>query len=320
MTAGKIVGKIAGLGISPIGWSNDDLRELGCDISLERCLDETRRAGYDGVELGHKFPREKEQLRAVLQKHELCLVSGWYSGELLVREIEEEKERIAEQLALFRELGAPVIVYGETARSIQALQEVPLASRVRLDEAQLKVYAKKLDALAQHCSDAGVPLVFHHHKGTVIETASEIDALMAATDREVVHLLFDTGHMLFAGDAPLPVLKRHARRVKHFHAKDLRASVLRGVDETRDSFLDCVERGIFTVPSDGMIDYAPLFAVLAEAEFRGWLVVEAEQDPAKAEPYAYALKGFEHLHALAKEHGLLGATPRETHGATHGDG
>ncbi len=298
---------IAGFGISPIGWSNDDLRALGGDISLERCLEETRRAGYGGIELGHKFPREEKELRAVLQPHDLRLVSGWYSGELLVREIEEEKERIADHLALFRALGSPVLIYGETAHSVQSKRETPLASRVRLDEVQLKTYARKLEALALHCSDAGVPLVFHHHKGTAIETAAEVDALMAATDSEVVHLLFDSGHMLFGGDAPLPVLRRHARRVKHFHAKDLRGDVLASVDESRDSFLDCVLRGIFTVPSDGMIDYAPLLSVLAEEGFEGWIVVEAEQDPEKADPYAYALKGFEHLHALAKEQGLLEA-------------
>ncbi len=284
----------AKLGIAPIAWSNDDLPQLGGDTPLTICLAESRQAGFQGVETGGKFPKTTAELSAVLREYQLELVSGWYSGTLLDNTVEEEIKKALPQLQLFRDCGAACLVYGETAGTIQNRQDVPLAKRRRLNDEQMQAYAEKLSRFAAFCRDFGVPLAFHHHMGTAIEDEHDIDRLMAATSAEV-GLLFDAGHLVFAGVDPLAILAKHGARINHVHTKDVRAAVLQALNWQRDSFLDAVLKGIYTVPGDGMIDFSTIINKLAQIGYEGWFVVEAEQDPAKAPPLEYALIGYKTL-------------------------
>ena len=284
----------ARLGIAPIAWSNDDLPQLGGDTSLETCLSESRQAGFSGVETGGKFPKTSTELRPILDAHGLLLASGWYSGTILDADLEQEKDRAAGQLALFRDLGAACLCYGETAGTIQNKQEAALNTRRRLSEDEIKSYGHKLTAFAEFCAEAGVPLGFHHHMGTVIETAADLDLLMASTG-EAVGLLYDTGHMRFADGDVLGTIKRHGSRIIHVHAKDVRNNVLAGIDRGRESFLDAVLKGVYTVPGDGGIDFRAVMRHLADAGYEGWFIVEAEQDPIKAPPLEYARIGHKAL-------------------------
>ena len=283
------------LGMSPISWSNDDLPQLGGDTPLEVCLSETRQAGFVGTETGGKFPKEPAALSAVLKDHDLALVSGWYSGTLINNDLDAELDRIVDQLALFKAVGASVIVYGETFNTVQNRQEKPLTSRPRLADFDIAAYGRRLTALAEHCAAEGVPLTFHHHMGTAVETEAEIDAVMKATG-EAVGLLLDTGHLVFAGGDNASVISKHGARINHVHTKDIRGDILPSVYRGRDSFLDCVLRGVFTVPGDGMIDYDDVMQRLYDVGYEGWVIIEAEQDPAKANPLEYAQIGYNKLY------------------------
>ena len=283
------------LGMSPISWSNDDLPQLGGETPLEVCLSETRQAGFVGTETGGKFPKEPAALAAVLKDHDLALVSGWYSGTLISNDLDAELDRIADQLALFKAVGASVIVYGETFNTVQNRQEKPLTSRPRLTDFDVAAYGRRLTALAEHCAAEGVPLTFHHHMGTAVETEDEIDAVMKATG-EAVGLLLDTGHLVFAGGDNASVISKHGARINHVHTKDIRGDILPTIDRDRESFLDCVLRGVFTVPGDGMIDYDDVMQRLYDVGYEGWVIIEAEQDPAKANPLEYAKIGYNKLH------------------------
>lgn len=287
-------------GVAPIAWSNSDLPELGGDTPLEVCLQESREAGFTGTETGVKFPMDPKVLGPLLDRFGLKLVSGWFSGELLERSVAEEKDRIEEQLATFAALGAPVIVYAETTGSVQARQSVPLSKRPRIGDDEFRDYGVKLTELAEWLVQRGVPMAYHHHMGTVVETEREVDLLMNYTG-EAVGLLLDTGHLAFAGGDVEGTTRRHGRRINHVHCKDLRPDVLNQVRERDMSFLDGVIEGVFTVPGDGMLDYGRFAEVLAEIGYEGWVVVEAEQDPAKAPPMEYAVKGYRTLkHAFTR--------------------
>ena len=297
----------AKLGIAPIAWSNDDLPELGGDTSLETCLSEARLAGFSGVESGGKFPPTAAELGPLLDAHGLRLVSGWYSGTVLDADLEAEKQRVSGQLRMFKELGAPVLVYGETAGTIQNKRGAPISTRRVLSDEEMRAYGRKLTAFAEFCAGQGVPLSFHHHMGTVVETEGDVDRLMAATG-EAVGLLYDTGHLTFAGADVLRVLDRHGSRINHVHAKDVRSPVAGGLDRERESFLDAVLKGVYTVPGDGTVDFGAVAERLAGIGYEGWFVVEAEQDPAKAPPLEYARIGFA---ALSKALTAAGYDVRE---------
>lgn len=281
-------------GVAPIAWSNSDLPELGGDTPLEVCLQESREAGFTGTETGVKFPLDAKVLGPLLDRFDLRLVSGWFSGGLLEHSVAEEKDRIEEQLATFAALGAPVMVYAETTGSVQARQSVPLSKRPTMAEAEFKDYGARLTELAEYLAERGVPMAYHHHMGTVVETAREVDLLMSHTG-EAVGLLLDTGHLAFAGGDVEGTTRRHGARINHVHCKDLRPDVLKRVRDTDMSFLDGVIEGVFTVPGDGYLDYDRFAQVLAEIGYEGWVVVEAEQDPAKAPAKEYAIKGYRTL-------------------------
>jgi inosose dehydratase len=289
------------LGTNPIAWSNDDLRSLGGDTPLATCLAEARQAGFEGIELGHKFPATAPALRAVLAPHGLDFISGWYSAELLRRDARAEIAAMQPHLALLRGAGAQVVIVAETSNAIHGDRSVPLSRRPRLDPADWRMFGARLTELGRAVADAGLRLVYHHHMGTVVENAEEIDRLMDHGG-DSVQLLLDTGHATFGGADPVQLARRYRDRIGHVHAKDVRPGVM--ADSRREdwSFLDSVVEGVFTVPGDGMVDFA---AVLREIPaYRGWLVIEAEQDPAKANPLRYASMGRANLARFAAEAGL----------------
>jgi inosose dehydratase len=290
------------LGIAPIGWSNDDLPELGGDIPLEQCLREARAAGYAGVEKGGKFPMDPKVLGPILEEHGLKLVSGWFSGELRHGSLEREQRRIARQLELYQALDVPVMVYAETTGTVQGAPDVPVSARPRMPEEEFKSYGDKLTELAEWLRAEGCPMTFHHHMGTVVETEREIDLLMKCTG-DAVGLLFDTGHLHFAGGDVLATARRHGRRINHVHCKDVRSDVLARLKAENWSFLKGVVEGVFTVPGDGSIDFGAVARVLAETGYSGWVVVEAEQDPNKANPLEMARIGH---NALTEAFGQAG--------------
>jgi inosose dehydratase len=292
------------IGINPITWSNDDMPELGGATPLEVALSETKEAGYAGTEMGGKFPKVPATLRPILEEHGLVLVSGWYSGELLERSVGEEITAVQSHLDLLAAMGCKVMVYAETTGTVQNRRERPLSSRPCADAGQWGDYGKRLTQVAEHFLQQGVQMAFHHHMGTVVETENEVDRLMENTG-DAVGLLIDTGHATFAGIDPLTLVRRYGTRMNHVHCKDVRLDRLERAKKEDLSFMDAVVDGVFTVPGDGGIDFKALLTTLKEARYQGdWLVVEAEQDPAKAHPLTYAKKGYETLSRLAQEIGL----------------
>ena len=284
----------ARLGISPIAWWNDDLVELSQDISLEDCLKEVRLSGYTGVETGQRFPKDPAILGPILKDNAVEICGGWHSGLLLDGDIETEKGRIREQMDLFLEMGAPCIVYGECAGTIQGERTAPLATKRKPTEDEIKYYGEKMTAFAEWCASEGMPLSYHHHMAAAIETEPELDMLMANSG-EALPLLFDAGHMAFAGGDVMAVIEKHHARISHVHTKDIRQDVVDGLDRTKESFLDAVLKGAFTVPGDGSLDFGEIVKRLAAHGYEGWFVVEAEQDPVPNPPLDMAVKGQKHL-------------------------
>ena len=292
----------AKLGIAPIAWSNDDLPELGGETTLETCLSESKLAGFSGVETGGKFPKSSEELGPILKQHQLYLASGWYSGTVLTNDLEKEKDQAFDQLNLFKDLGASCLAYGETAGTIQNVRHAALDTKIKIHHEDFKEYGKKLTAFAEYCAEFNMPISFHHHMGTAIETEEELDNLMNNTG-EAVQLLFDTGHMTFARGNSLNVIKKYAKRINHVHTKDIRSEVINSLDKSNESFLDAVLKGAFTVPGDGNINFKEIVEVLAQNNYQGWFIVEAEQDPAKANPFEYAKIGYKELVECLNLHG-----------------
>jgi len=288
------------IGINPISWSNDDLPSLGGETPLDVALREGAAIGYEGFELGNKFPREPQALRGVLAPHRLALVSGWYSGRLARRGVDDEIAAVGPHLRLLAECGAKVMVYGEVADSIQG-SRIPLYKRPRfVRAAQWRDYGERMTALARHTLAHGVRLAYHHHMGAYVESPADVDRFMENAGDEV-GLLFDSGHATFAGGDPVALLEKHVKRVCHVHCKDARPDVMRMARNRNWSFLEAVVNGAFTVPGDGSVDFAALVDILRRNAYHGWLVVEAEQDPVVAPAYRNAQRGYRHLAKLVQD-------------------
>jgi inosose dehydratase len=288
------------IGINPLTWTIDDLPEVGGETSLDTCITEARAAGFEGVELGCKFPRTAPELEAALAPHGLALVSGWYSTNLLLRDPAAEFEAMRPHRELLAALGCDVVVVAETTRCIHGDRGTRLSQRPVLAPGDWPRFAKRLEELGARLTDFGLRLAYHHHMGTVVQSEDEVDRLMDSCG-DSVSLLLDTGHLTFAGGDPARAATRHAERIAHVHCKDIRQPVLARSLNRDSSFLGAVLDGVFTVPGDGSIDYRAVLAPLARAGYRGWLVVEAEQDPAVAPSAEYARLGYRNLRRFADE-------------------
>lgn len=292
-------------GTNPIAWSNDDDHTLGADISLERCLREAGEIGFDGIEKGHKMPTDADELRAALSPHGLKFISGWYSLNLLSQSVEDEKKSIQPHLDLLKAMGCKVCIVCETSNAINGRDDVALNDSPILPENQWAKFGSDVEEIARYCAEQGVILAYHHHMGTVVENGAEIDAFMAATG-PATKLLLDTGHAWFAGVDPGALAAKYINRVVHLHAKNVRPDIMEQVVGENLSFLEGVRRGVFTVPGDpdGGVEFEPVLKVAAKAGYQGWLVIEAEQDPAVRNPLYYQSMGLKALKEMAQNAGL----------------
>ncbi len=293
------------LGIAPINWTNDDMPELGMENTFEQCISEMALAGYTGCEVGNKFPRDPAVLKKALQLRGLQICNQWHSYELTTLPLETNVKRFRETLHFLKEMGANVIGGGETGNSCQGKTDVPVfTGKGMLTTAEAwKHFTSGLNELGKIARDSGLKLAFHHHMGTCIQTAEETDRLLNETHPDYVFLNYDCGHFYFSGEDPVACLKKYLGRTAHIHLKDIRPDVLQRVRDNAVSFLDAVRQGVFTVPGDpeGCIDFPSLFEVLKADTYKGWLVVEAEQDPAKANPLEYARLAHAYISGLLKE-------------------
>ncbi|OSQ37370.1 myo-inosose-2 dehydratase [Thalassospira mesophila] len=292
-------------GTNPIAWSNDDDQTLGADISLETCLREAGEIGFDGIEKGHKMPTEPAALKAALEPNGLKFVSGWHSLNLLVHSVEDEKKAIQPHLDLLKAMGCKVCIVCETSNAIHGNDDMPLANSPVLPADQWEKFGADVEAIAQYCADQGVTLVYHHHMGTIVESGDEIDAFMAHTG-PATRLLLDTGHALFGGANPEELAVKYMNRVGHIHCKNVRPVIRKQVEGEKLSFLEGVRRGVFTVPGDseGEVAFEPVLKVAADHGYQGWLVIEAEQDPAVRNPLKYQTLGLKSLREMAQQTGL----------------
>lgn len=293
------------IGVSLIAWQNDDLPDLTREYTTEGAIEDAARIGYQGVERGRRMPADTESLRAYLDRYGVSLCGGWCSGALMQNDLETEKAAIRSQVEQFAALGAPCIVYAECSNTVQGQIDTPVANRPKLSRDEVTAYAAKLSDLARWSKDQGVVLSYHHHMGSMIEDQEDIDWLMAGSDSALT-LLYDTGHLHFAGADVLGTLDKWGDRVHHVHFKDVREVVTRRIRAENGSFLDAVEGGAFTVPGDseGCIDFQAVTEKLKALDYHGWIVVEAEQDPAKAPPFEYSKRGYDHIVEICSRTGL----------------
>ena len=291
------------IGISPIAWQNDDLPDMTAGFTMEQALQESRAIGYTGVERGRRMPQDTEGLRAYLDANQLALCGGWCSGFTLVNDFATEKALVEQQVAQFVALNAPCIVYAECSNTVQGNSAVPVNSRPKLSRTEVMAYGAKLSELAKWMADKGLPMAYHHHMGAIIESEDDVNWFMEGSAPEV-KLCFDTGHLLFGGGDVIATLNRWADRVQHVHFKDIRPDVVANVRANNRSFLDAVIAGAFTVPGDGCIDFQAVADALKAMDYAGWIVVEAEQDPVKANPAIYSKMGYDHIVAVCAKAGL----------------
>lgn len=291
------------IGISPIAWQNDDLPDLTAAYTMEQALKEAREIGYTGVERGQRMPGDTEGLRAYLDGNDIALCGGWCSGNTLVNDFATEREAVRKQVEQFVALNSPCIVYAECSNTVQGQIGTPVNDRPKLPKDEVLAYAAKLTELAKWMADQGMPMAYHHHMGTIIESEDDVNWLMEGSGPEV-KLCFDTGHLLFGGGDVMATLNRWGDRVHHVHFKDIRPPIVQDTRENNRSFLDAVIAGAFTVPSDGCIDFQAVANALKAMDYAGWIVVEAEQDPAKAPPYEYSRMGYDHIVDVCGQAGL----------------
>lgn len=277
------------LGIAPIAWTNDDLPELGRENTFEQCISEMALAGFTGSEVGNKYPRDTKILKKALELRGMNIASAWFSSFLTTKPLQETVEAFKLHRDFLCEMGAKVIVVSEQGYGIQGQMDTPVLTKKHIfTQEEWKLLASGLEELGRLAVQKDMKIVFHHHMGTGVQTFEEIDKLMELTDPSLVNLLFDSGHLTFSDVDPVAVLKKYISRIKHVHLKDIRNEVLDRVKAENMSFLNAVKAGVFTIPGDGMINFEPLFKILDENNYEGWFIVEAEQDPALANPFEYA--------------------------------
>lgn len=290
------------LGIAPIGWCNDDMPELGAENTFRQMISEMALAGFTGTEIGNKYPKDPHELKQELDLRGMRIASRWFSSFLIDQPYEEVETAFLHELDFLQAVGANRINVSEQSGSIQG-KDVPILGDQKpvMNDEQWARFNDGLNKLGELARKRGFKLCFHHHMGTVVQSAAETDRMMQGTNPEFVFLCYDTGHFTFAGEDPLAMLKKYADRVGHVHLKDMRREVVDQVKPRGWSFLQAVREGAFTVPGDGCVDFDPILKLLSEARYEGWLLVEAEQDPARANPLEYAKKA----RTFIKEHARL---------------
>jgi inosose dehydratase len=281
-------------GVSPIAWINDDLPALGGNTPLESVLEEARDVGFSGIELGGKFPRDAKTLQALLNRHQLALVGGWYSANLLTRSAAAEIQALQSHLGLLKAMGSSVFIIAETSNAIHGDQGSPLSATPRLSADAWDEFGRKLTDVGDYLAQAGLRMAYHHHLGTVVESQHDLDRFLDSTGR-TVGLTVDTGHAALGGIDALALIRDHPLRVAHVHCKDVRSPVFDRVKSESKSFLSGVISGMFTVPGDGDLEFAGVMQALAKIGYAGWIIVEAEQDPGVASPKPYAALGLKTL-------------------------
>lgn len=288
------------LGIAPIAWTNDDMPELGAENTFEQTISEMALAGFTGTEIGNKYPKDPEVLKKYLDIRGLSVASAWFSAFLTTKPYEETAEAFKKHRDFLHAMGAKVIVVSEQGHSVQGQMDVPVFDKkpIFTDEEWEKL-TKGLEKLGDLAAEKGMAIVYHHHMGTGVQTTPEIKRLMDNTDPNKVSLLFDTGHLVFSGEDPLKIYETYHDRIKHIHFKDIRKEYAEKVKADHQSFLVGVKEGVFTVPGDGMIDFVPIMKAILDANYEGWIVVEAEQDPAKANPFEYAVKARNYIKKIS---------------------
>lgn len=280
------------LGIAPIAWTNDDMPDLGKENTFEQCVSEMALAGFTGSEVGNKYPKDPEVLKKALELRGVEICNQWFSSFLITKPFEEVEKEFRAQLAFLKAMGAKVIGASEQSYSVQGQLDTPIfGHKYEMNDQEWDIFCTGMNKLGKIAKEEyGIALTFHHHMGTVVQSLAEVDRMMENTDPEYVSLLFDTGHFTYCGEDPLEVVKKYVHRIKHVHLKDIRPEVVEQVKKENMSFLAGVRAGAFTIPGDGCINYDPIFKVLEEAGYEGYMVVEAEQDPAKANPLEYAIR------------------------------
>lgn len=288
------------LAIAPIGWTNDDLPELGGDIPFEQCVSEMALAGFEGSEVGNKYPKDPAVLNKALALRGLTICNAWFSSFLTTKPYAEVEAEFIKHRDFLYAAGARVIGAAEQGHSIQGRQDLPVFdAKPHFSDAEWKNLCSGLNRLGERAAEKGMKLTYHHHMGTGVQTSAEIDRLMEGTDPEKLGLLYDTGHLVFSGEDHLAVLRKWIGRIKHVHLKDVRLGVLARVKVEKLSFLAAVKAGAFTVPGDGGVDFVPVFEEVKKSQYTGWWVVEAEQDPAKANPLEYAMMARKYIREKA---------------------
>ncbi|MDM3870090.1 myo-inosose-2 dehydratase [Porticoccus sp. W117] len=288
------------IGVNPLSWTNDDLPSLGSHIPLEQCLSEGKEAGYQGFELGNKFPRDPCVLQPLMQAYDLEIISGWFSLELLNNSVESQIQKSQDHIKLLKAMNCTIFIACEVSGAIHSDINTPLSKSPRMNEQDWCRLTSRLNEFSDYLLSEGLQLAYHHHMGTVIESEADVDRLMSSTS-ESVGLLLDTGHITYSGGSPLNLIDQFGGRICHVHCKDIRPQVLEESRREDWSFLNSVLAGVFTVPGDGFINYRELAVSLASINYSGWLVVEAEQDPSLADPFTYVSNGFQHLRNAVTE-------------------
>ena len=289
------------LGIAPIAWTNDDMPDLGSENTFEQCVSEMALAGFEGCEVGNKYPKDTAELKKALDMRGLQIANQWFSSFVLTQPMEKVEKDFIAQCEFLKAMGAKRIGASEQSFSIQGQMNTPVFdAKYVMNDGEWDKFAKGMNRLGDIANSMGIKLVYHHHMGTVVQTAEEIDRMMDMTDPDKFALLYDTGHLAYCGQDYLAVLKKYAKRIAHVHLKDIRPEVVEKVKKEKLSFLQGVRAGAFTVPGDGCIDFASVFDELDKSGYEGWMIVEAEQDPAKANPLEYALKARDYIRKTAK--------------------
>ena len=283
------------LGIAPIAWTNDDMPDLGAENTFEQCISEMALAGFTGCEVGNKYPKDTAVLKKALDLRGMQICNAWFSTFLTTKPYEETEREFIKHITFLKEMGAKVVGVSEQGHSIQGTDLSIFDDKYVMNDEEWDMLCTGLNKLGKVAKDMGITLTFHHHMGTVVQTAAEIDRLMENTDPDLFNLLFDSGHLAYCGEDYMYILKKYINRIKHVHLKDIRPDVIADVKAKGESFLQGVRKGTFTVPGDGVIDFAPIFDVLAENGYEGYVLVEAEQDPAIANPFEYAVKARKYI-------------------------